>query len=333
MSDPITQVEKLHHVKEQLRIWSGRKGRTNDTWTFISCPFHNERTPSGQIFHGPGSRSPGYFRCLGCGHRCHWDELATAIGLQPFGKQPATDVYSVKLALSDEEEETAKFELHPLPKNKTWRTFDTKFLRKVGVQMMLTEWGTRMLYMPVLINGEERGYIKARLKKDPTGERPSYINSKGPWSKTHGLFPFDYAIQMMEELGSRTIVLVEGPRDALRLLSLGIPAMSILGTNTWSQRKAQLLELYGVEEILLMMDGDEAGMLAAERIGPDLASVLRVRQFRLWACKDSPYHEYVKLRTKAEQKAFKSKLWDPGNCPEELLLRIKRKFFKQRELE
>lgn len=333
MNDPISQVEKLNHVKEQLRIWSGRKGRTSDNWTFVSCPFHSERTPSGQVFHGPGTRSPGYFRCLGCGHRCHWDELAAAIGVQPFGKQPATDVFSMRLAISEEDEETMKFELHPLPKNKTWRTFDTKFLRSVGIKMMLTEWGTRMLYMPVLINGEERGYIKARLKKDPKGERPSYINSKGPWSKTHGLFPFDYAIQMMEDLKSSTMVLVEGPRDALRLLSMGIPALSILGTNTWSQRKAQLLELYGVQQILLMMDGDDAGILASERIAPDVAEVIPVRVIKLWQMKGSPYAEYLKLKTKEEQKAFKSNLWDPGNCPDRILSKIKHRFFNHRELE
>jgi len=239
----------------------------------------------------------------------------------------------MRLNLTEEDEETAKFELHPLPKNKTWRTFDTRFLRKIGIQMMLTEWNTRMLYMPVLINGEERGYIKARLKKDPTGERPSYINSKGPWSKTHGLFPFDFSIKMMEELKSSTIVLVEGPRDALRLLSLGIPALSILGTNTWSQRKAQLLELYGVEQVLLMMDGDEAGILASERIGPDISEVIPTKLIKLWSMPNSPYHRYLKLKTKEEKKAFKGNLWDPGNCPEEILLKIKRKYFNHRELE
>lgn len=331
--DPISHAERTQHVKDQLRLFSGRKGQTNDTYTFILCPWHAEKTPSGQVFHGSGTRNPGYFRCLGCGKKTPWNDLAVATGMQPFGRVEPKDTYSTPLSIGDDEDDPIKFELHPLPKNKTWRTMDTNFLRKVGVKMMLTEFGTRMLWLPVFINGEERGFIKARLKKDPTGERPSYINKKGPWSKTHGLFPFDYSIKLMREMGSKTMVLVEGPRDALRLLSLGIPALSILGTNTWTQRKATLLELYGVERVLLMMDGDDAGIAATEKIAPEIRGLMTLTTIKLWRVKNNPYYEYEKITDLEGKKAFKSKLWDPGNCPEHVLLRLKKKYFSTTELE
>lgn len=308
-------------------MWSGRKGISTDTYTFILCPWHQEKTPSGQVFHGSGTRHPGYYKCLGCGHKAGWDDLADATGMQPFGRNKSKEAFSMPLSIGDEEDDPISFELKPLPKNKTWRSMDTNFLRRVGCKLMVTEYGTNMIYLPIIINGEERGFVKARLKKDPEGIRPSYINRKGPWSKTHGLFPFDYAIRVMKRTKSRTVVLVEGPRDALRLLSLGIPAMSILGTNTWTTRKATLLELHGVERVILMMDGDEAGILATERIRPDIKGILKLKTFKLWEIEGNPYEEFVKIKSKAKQKKFKSKLWDPGNCPEDVLLQLRDRYF------
>lgn len=326
MKDPISQSEKCHHVKQELASWSGKKGKSTEVYTFISCPWHAENTPSGQVFHGSGTRSPGIFKCLGCGTKATWDKVAEATGMKPFGKNAATDQYSRPLSIGDPDDDPVAFELEDLPLNKMWRSMSTNFLTKVGCKMMVTQYGS-MVYLPIIINGEERGFVKARLKKDPTGERPSYINRKGPWSKSHGLFPFDYAIKIMRRLKSRTIVLVEGPRDALRLLSEGIPAMSILGTNTWSQRKATLLELHGVKRVILMMDGDEAGILATDKIEPDIQNILKLCVYRLWEVEGNPYFKYLKIKDKDDQKAFKSQLWDPGNCPERVLLDLKTKYF------
>ncbi len=119
-------------------------------------------------------------------------------------------------------------------------------------------------------------------KKPKNKEIPTYMNAKGLWSLNKGLFPFDYSVKVMLEKNVSTVVLVEGPRDALRLLKAGIPAMSILGTHSWSDSKRRLLERAGVTKIVLLFDGDEAGEAATELIYPTLIDRFEVVVIPLW---------------------------------------------------
>src|SRR6185503_2323141 len=174
--------------------------------------------------------------------------------------------------------------------NKKWRGIKTNLLIKMGAKVCIIskdDYSYKRLWLPVHINGELRGYIKARFRKDPNF--PSYINAKGKWSRTHGLFPFDPAIELMRKLGSKTIVLVEGQRDALRLIAAGIPAMCILGTQSWSDTKAKLLELAGVRRLILLMDGDCAGKEATKLLKPKVSDMFKVVAIKLWALEGSPY--------------------------------------------
>jgi len=253
--------------------------------------------------------------------------------LKPFTKQKAEDAYSVPLAKVEEEEKQERLKFKELPRGKIWREIKTNFLISIGAKFAFKyledyqRWSSKFIWLPVYVGGDLKGYIKARLRKDPTGKMPSYLNKKGPWSKRTGLFPFDSAINLMNELDSSTMVLVEGPRDALRLLSYGIPCMALLGTTSWTMFKPELLELHGVKRVIVMMDGDDAGIKASKLIIPDLKKLLEVKRIKLWDIEDSPYHEYRKLKTEEEKKAYKSNLWDPGNCPEWILDWIKVKYF------
>lgn len=323
--------DRARSVEDQLRTYTGKKIQGPDGTTIL-CPFHSERTPSCHIFHGPRAYVPGYFVCLGCGAKGRWDVIAPAIGLEPFKNGPARPLEARPLAKPKEDEtvDSTDFEIKRLPKNKAWRGFETNWLHEVGCKLMVTSWGTKFIWMPVIVGGRTRGYIRGRMRKDPAGKYPSYLNKSGTWSKTHGLFPFDYAISMMGR--SKTIVLVEGPRDALRLLYHGIPAMAILGTNTWSPKKVDLLELHGVRKVILLMDGDPAGIAATEKIAPLLKDMFRTKVLKLWNMRGSPYKEWWKAlekRDPAEAKARKGELWDPGSCPEWVLDGIKERFFRK----
>lgn len=318
---------KLAIVRTSMAQYSGRKTQSAD-YTMICCPYHDDSTPSGQIFHGDSTRIPGFYRCLGCGAKRNWNELAKDLGLQTFSGVKPDDrfVTAIREIQETVEQTSTSFELSDLPLGKKWRTFSTSFLRKVGCKLGTYEYGRRFVYMPVLIQGRERGYVRAAMKKDPTGEYPSYLNKKGVWSKKCGLFPFDYAIKLMLEIDSRTMVLVEGPRDALRLLEYGIPAMSILGTQTWTPNKARLLEMNGVQKAVLMFDGDPAGIKATEHILPDISDLLTGSVFDLTAIEGSPYGRWSRL-SKEKQKIHKSKLWDPGNVPTRVLDQLKIEYF------
>ena len=310
-------LKKLEFVKYQLASYSGQKRLVGDT-TFILCPYHQEKTPSGRIFHSPRTRSPGYFTCYGCGTKKSWDELAPAIGLNPFQWTKPKPVYAHSV-LSEAAEKALelKFEFDSLPPNKVWRQISTNLLIDVGCKI-ISQYGTRFIYMPVRIRNEERGYIRARLRK--VADKPSYLNKAGKWSEQHGLFPYDYAVKTKPQ----TIVLVEGPRDALRLLSNGIPAIAILGTQSWSETKSRNLELSGAKNIVLMMDGDDAGIKATSMLAPSLSKMFRVHEFEL-SGDDSPYFKYKD--NDAPSKAAKLdgvSLWDPGNCPPHKITELKK---------
>ena len=309
---------KLDHVIRELGTYSGPK-RPGPTSTFVACPFHQENTPSGRVFHAPTTKSPGFFKCYGCGKTAPWDEVAPKLGLKPYQWAKPSEQYAYALRSRDQVDER-KLVFYALPADKVWRHIKTNFLLKVVKARMcrvLYPDGVRsqkMLYFPVMVKSELRGYIRARMKK--VDGKPSYLNAPGPWSHDYGLFLYDQAVALMERKGWSSIVLVEGPRDALRLLSMGIPAIAILGTQSWSQRKSQLIEMTGATTIILAMDGDDAGLDAVQLIRPLLETMVKIKVFDLTS-KDSPYWQFRDDDHPSKAaKAADVTLWDPGNMPE-----------------
>lgn len=327
--DYSSRVEK---VREELRKVSNAKaGRA---YSFIPCPFHKERTPSGRVSHDPAQgQFAGFFFCFGCGKKARWEEIAEIYGLDSLGnkefsteKVPKQDLsYYDESLLKDDpnfhsqnDKDLIFLDLvdsaeHAGLKNGLWRTFKLPFLKGVGAKLCFSLYREMFyVYFPVIVQGKERGNILARLFKVP-GEL-AYLNKSGPWSKKFGLFPYDYAVELMQKHDLRTMVLVEGPRDALRLLKFGIPTCAILGTQSWSKTKSQLLEFAGVERVIVATDGDAAGKLAA--LGSDnkeglvkiLSPRFEVKNLKLWV--------------HAKKRGF-AKL-DPGNMPVDLVERVKK---------
>lgn len=333
------------HVIAELAAYTGVK-KAGSGYTMVLCPFHHERTPSMRIRHPDVSVNyAGFGRCYGCGAKAAWDTLAPLLGLKPFQrpnprKVMTTDLHS-RLAFAPVEGIQKKgklphvgeyrgFFLKELPRGKVWRGVNTKLLRSVGG--FLGSYGENkpasFIYLPVIIHGQERGYIKARLKKDP--DKPSYINMEGQWAHSYGLFPFDYAVAMMKELGSTTMVLVEGARDALRLLNEGIPAVAILGTQQFTPTKARLLVSAGVERSVLFFDGDCAGKDATELVEPIIEKYMQVSVIRLWLVKGSPWLKFAKHENPSKAaKLAGHELYDPYNVADEVIDKLKAKFFKE----
>lgn len=334
--DYVSSINRRQFVLDQLSMYAGETKRLNDASTFISCPYHAEKTPSFRIFHGERTNSP-FGVCYGCGKKAAWNDLAPVIGLKPFEKQKPKDEFLNLnlLPTSDSDFETAeqkeKIRFKSLPKNKKWRGISTNLLIDIGAKKCEVYheehgWLKPKIYLPVMVRGRERGYIKARIKKH--ADFPSYINSKGVWSKTHGLFPYDSAVKLMKKLKTKTIVLVEGPRDALRLLSLGIPAMCILGTQSWTAQKTKVLELSGATTVVLMMDGDCAGREATKKLKKELQSMFALKVLKLWSIKGSPYIQFnTRENPSKAAKTAGISLWDPGSCPVWILDKIKDKYF------
>jgi hypothetical protein len=345
--DVIDRFRRQDFIRHQLSLYGGPKKETGERM-MILCPYHADRTPSGSIWLG--SQGTGKFRCFACKSEATWDELAERLQLQPFKKGPPKEenamdllMYKGMQLLTDTSGfKQDEFRFKPIPSNKYWRSIPTNLLIELGGKFC-TKWidkddgtgfwsSTKFIYLPVNINGEQRGYFRARLRKDKTGNAPSYLlaatESGTPWAKQFGLWPFDYAIELMHKLDSSTITLVEGQRDALRLLLSGVPAVCIFGTQSWSDSKAKLLEIAGVERVIMLMDGDCAGKDATERIKPEARRFFDVVAIRLWNVPGSPYLKFKNEPdpTKAA-KAAHVDLWDPGNCPISIVQKLKNKYF------
>lgn len=75
---------------------------------------------------------------------------------------------------------------------------------------------------------------------------------------------------------SERVVLVEGYWSAIRLHTLGVPAVALMGWSVSADQIA-LLRNRGTRCITLLLDGDETGRRGRERVLPDLASSFFVR--------------------------------------------------------
>ena len=158
-----------------------------------------------------------------------------------------------------------------------WRSIPANIMRGIGAKLIFdVEYDNLMAYLPCMVNGRHVGGIRANLVKK--GKR-NYYNLKGPWVKEKGLFPFDYTVSQLKERNLSTVVLVEGPRDCLKLLQYGIPALAILGTGNLSDTKVEMLINLNPERIIIAMDGDKVGREAAKKIHNSLKDELTVYNF------------------------------------------------------
>ena len=341
------------HIKSELGKLPSDEVRAHEQYSFVRCPFHMERTPSLRVKHSSYALKTGSYKCFGCAKYGGWNELADALNLERFeskgefpdGKIPEFNAerYDQNLlaefnegVVEQSKKEVLEFfslrdeaavEESGLTDNK-WRGYDLVFLRKNIKAKLVKKNNYRWyMYLPVLVSGKEVGHIKAQIHKPKDKGIPSYINASGSWSLTKGLFPLDYAHKLMLELNVSSIVLVEGPRDALRLCSLGIPCVAILGTHSWSDRKTALLSYAGVERVIPCFDGDNAGKIASrlivhgERVLEDktissvsgfepINTAFEVKEIKLWNVPVPEDHPEDKL--------------DPGNMPMSLVKKIKK---------
>lgn len=280
----------------------GRKQNVNGAVIMIVCPFHPDRNPSAMLNAAPTDRFPlGFFACFGCGKTAKWNELAQKLGLETIEdkdlKQDRTldrDLEATRNTLLgvrreeigddavDEDDFTPsnhgiddlfkKFRIElpvPFPAETCWRRVPGWLLKRIGAYMAFDpQREDRVVVLPVRVEGVTVGGIKAWWKKEKR-DTTSYKNLSGEWAKKEGLFPFDYALKVAKRKKVKTLVIVEGPRDALRLLRYGIPAIAVLGTQNWSKEKANLLIDTGMR-IMICMDGDAAGEKARKTIKKDL---------------------------------------------------------------
>lgn len=319
----LQESERRELVRSQISRVPNVKMKTD--MAMIPCPFHADKNPSCGVYFRQGQKNTGSWFCFGCNKHGLWDELADTLGLEKFNSKPE-DKFSrpIKVEISDVDEISCeKLIFKKLPEHKVWRGISTNTLRAIGCRLCKVQYESSFsdtfIWMPVYINKELVGYIKARKQK--ADGKPSYINKKGTWAKSQGLFPFDYSINMALRNKSKSVVLVEGQRDALKLIEYGIPALCIMGTHNWNDDKSKLLDIAGIEKAIICMDGDDAGISGTRLIYPSLKKYLsKVSVVKLWNWEGSPYLKFANYRNPSKAaKEHSVELWDPFNCPIDVL--------------
>lgn len=288
------------------------------------CPYHEENTPSFNInIDETNRRVPvGHGYCLGCGASKSWNEIANTLGLKKIKKGEIQKENSVRKAdpriksslLGKDEELTyrqlAKMlevkKLEKMYETEKWRGFSGRLLNKIKAKTGEDNFGNKCLILPVIVDGKIRGGIKALWEKPANKKIPKYLNMKGEWSRNYGLFLYDHAKYLMENKNRPYVFIVEGPRDALRLAKKGIPAVAILGTKSWSERKRNLIVELNAELVVIMMDADQAGIDATNLLYSDMKRKVNLEV----------------IKTNAIKKKYKLKELDPGGCPTEILNKI-----------
>jgi len=269
--------DNLQIIQDALRQYGGPQ-KPHSSWLNVRCPFHDDVDPSCGIFvELGGSRSLGSYNCLGCGARGPWNEFAEKTGLPKIQEWKNNSVgYVTQIVTEDLEsellgdtgitfEEVKKRmgceEAQRWPADLDWRGVAGQLVRDVGGHIINDVYNDSVAVLfPIKIAGKVRGGVKAIYEKqDGQKGKLGYVTMRGDWVRSYGLFPYVYTKNMLRRTGYKFVVLVEGPRDALRLLKNGIPALALLGANTSNKTKAMFILALGLTHVYAMPDNDQGG--------------------------------------------------------------------------
>lgn len=263
-------------IVTELEKVDGDKKSTQDR-IMVCCPFHSDNTPSCGIVVSEGSRYPlGTFNCLGCGANGDWNKFAQQLGLQQISdlipKVGSADTHGLNKKLREmsgslltDKNDDMESMLDSLgnpsyiewPKYNEWRGYPGWLIKNLNGLAAVNKRSEFKCILPVKVGKEIKGVIEA-LEEKQEGKL-SYLSSPGDWVKESGLFPFNYVKKMLSYMKFKYVILVEGPRDALRLIMAGIPALAVLGSQNISGKKIKLLERLDVDLVCWLPDNDKAG--------------------------------------------------------------------------
>lgn len=311
-------------VLDEINKLPGFKKTLGDTIQ-VCCPFHDDKSPSCGIYVAMGMEIPfGFFNCFGCGEKGPWNKLAKHVGLQEIEGWKFVESDGVNLAqLYRKNEEVIKtnFEtkrellnslgrisLYPWGAKNEWRGVPGQLVRDCEGMYHVDNGNDINCFFPVAIGKKYKGGIKAYLEKQPN--KSSYVNTSGKWIQKYGLFPYNLIRENIVKYKLDYVILTEGPRDPLRLIVDGLPALAILGGNNFSKTKLDLVIALGVSTIYVMSDNDKGGRKMRKNIKEVCkGSAVKLKMLRLPEEKDRK-GELIKM--------------DPENAPKEIIREVRK---------
>lgn len=278
---------------------SGGQLKGDSIW--LQCCFHEgDSTPSLSVNIFGSKVSTGTYHCFGCGASGSYSKLSAVrkLGLPKIDSRLLQSDHSAKVVT-----------LHPSFSDTCVETY----LRTFGITVftkwidpnstnipMFFEWygipgqlvhclegylvkernEEQRLFFPVRVRDIVRGGFRVIQEKE--AGKKTYLNCPGTWTSDYGLFPYDYVVKRIKKYDISFVVLVEGPRDALRLIDNGIPALAVLGSQSFSTTKAGLLTgIRGIDTVFVANDTDDAGEKMVELVYKILHNDLDVRKITL----------------------------------------------------
>lgn len=287
-----TEIDNSAIIREQLNRFGGQQ-KTAGEYRMVMCPFHGDGDPSCGVYlrRDHPTKTLGFFNCLGCGEHGRWNKFAEKTGLDKIKEWNSKEVSveyrseanddallgDVGLTMRAVQKHMNCPEAQPWPEYMDWRGVSGKLIAAVGGKAINDERtdGIAVLF-PIKIGKRIRGAVKAMYDKK-TPKALGYITMPGEWVKQFGLFPFAYTAKLISDNGFRFVILVEGPRDALRLLKMGLPAMAVLGANTISKTKMLYMSSLNVDQVYVMPDNDNGGAALWRNIKHQLPDARRIK--------------------------------------------------------
>lgn len=320
--------EDVHQlIMDEIGKIEGDKKFAGDS-VMVCCPFHADGSPSCGIYTAVGMEIPlGSFHCFGCGEKGHWNVLARKVGLAEIKEWRLKDAgeNSLSALRTIYDKMGTKIGTYPSlvslmkalgrpsymewPDDVDWRGYPGSLVRAAGGLLNAQRTGTNICFFPCKSGTKYVGGIAAYLSKQFTGT--SYVNSQGDWAKEKGLFPLQLVKDLLRTYALNYVVIVEGPRDALALISQGIPALAVLGAEQFGDVKRRSIELLGVHTVYTMTDNDGGGKLLRNNITASFGASnghIRVLHFKLPREKDDR-GKLVKM--------------DPDNAPKEIIKEVR----------
>lgn len=279
-------------IRNELAKFRGPQ-KTAGEYRMVMCPFHGDGDPSCGVFmrRDHPTKPLGWFHCFGCKAHGEWNVFAEKTGLQTIKEWNSKetnveyDADKVEDALLGESGMTMRGvqrimgcpEAQPWPEGMDWRGVSGKLISAVGGKVINDERadGIAVLF-PIKIGRKIRGGVKAIFNKK-TPSALGYITMNGEWVKQYGLFPYAYTAKLIRENGFTFVILVEGPRDALRLLKMGLPALAMLGASAVSRAKMLYITSLGVDQVYVMPDNDNGGRTLWRNIKQRVPSARRIK--------------------------------------------------------
>lgn len=162
-------------------------------------------------------------------------------------------------------------EFSMMPPSSVWdrdyRGISKEFLQSVGAKHCRVGRYENRIIFPIYVNSRLRGFDSRALGD----EKPKYLRSKGFDAVNEGLYPLDYVMACRPSY----VLLCEGIFDSLNANFHGFPALNIFGTQMGMQKVALLMST-GASEVVMMLDNDDAGIKATQRIVAEIKEWLTV---------------------------------------------------------